>query len=151
VKNLSKRNLIRGDKLRDLILLVYLNDKYGLGKRVEISKLKRFLGTAVVVYITLLMSLGVKATICDEISLSDKGERYVRKELMQWYRVLYPLGYFMVCFGIVLVGHWYLYTYHNIFLLFNWAVGFAFIGGGLAIRFALPLLTYWLLKITKKM
>lgn len=148
---MRKRDLIRGDKLRDLILLVYLNDKYGLGKRVKISKLKRFLGYSTGGIYNALDESGYFTRKGDEILLSDKGERYVRKELMQWYRVVYPLGYFMVCFGIVLVGHWYLYTYHDIFLLFNWAVGFAFIGGGLVIRFALPLLTYWLLKITKKM
>lgn len=150
VKTLTKKDLIRGDKLRDLILLVYLNDKYGLGKRVEVSKLKRFLGYSTGGIYNALDESGYFARKGDEILLSDKGEKYVRKELMQWYRVLYPTGYLIVFLGIILVAHWYLYTYHNVFLLFDWSVGFACIAGGLTVRFALPALTYWYLKITKK-
>jgi len=41
---MKKKDLIKGDMLRELIFLVYLNNKYGLGKRIRISKLKDFIG-----------------------------------------------------------------------------------------------------------
>lgn len=147
---MRKSDLIKGDKLRELILLVYLNDKYWLDKRIEVSNLKKFLHYSTGGIYNALDESGYFERKGNEITLSDRGKRYAIKELMQRYRVLYPLGYFLLFFGIILIIHWYLLTYHRIFLFFDWTVGLSFIVCGLLLRFAMPALTFWFLKIRKK-
>jgi len=132
------------------MLLVYLNNRYGLGKKIRISKLKQFLGYSTGGIYNALDESGHFIRKLDEITLSDKGERYVRKELLHQYRAFYPISYFLIFFGIVLIAHWYLYTFHNTFLLFDWIVGFSFIIVGLLIRLALLPFLYWFLKIRKR-
>lgn len=145
-----KRESLRGDKLRDLILLVYLNNRYGLGKKIRVSNLKQFLDYSTGGLYHALGASGYFKRKGDDITLSKKGEEYVRKELLQPYKALYPIGYFFVFFGIVLIAHWYLLTYHNILLPFDWITGFSFIIMGLFLRFALLSFVYWYLKLRKK-
>lgn len=145
-----EKDSIRGDKLRDLILLVYLNNKYGLGTTIKLSKLKQFLSYSTGGLYNALDDSGYFIRKGDEITLSDAGERYARKNLMQRFRAVYPVGYFLTFFGMILIAHWYLLMYHDIFLFFDWTVGLSFILVGLLIRFALPPFAYWILKIRGK-
>jgi len=150
VDSLPKKDLIRGDMLRELILLVYLNNRYGLGTRIEVSKLKRFLGYSQSGIYSALDESGYFTRKGDNITLSDTGERYVRKKLLRQYRAFNVIGYFFVFVGFVLSLQWYLLTYYRILLVFDWYTGFAFILGGLLFRFALLPIGYWLLKIGRK-
>ena len=133
-----------------MILLVYLNDRYGIGKKLEIPKLKNFTGYSTGGLYSALDDSGYFERKRDEITLTDKGERYDKKELTRQLTILYPLCYFLILFGIIMIGHWYLLTYHNTLLLFNWPVGFSLVLGGLLIRFVLPALGLWILKLRKK-
>lgn len=144
------KDSIKGDKLRELILLVYLNDRYGLNKKLKASKLKEFLGYSTGGLYNALDESGYFERNKDEITLSEKGARYAKRELMRQFKAIYPIGYFLLLFGIILVGHWYLLTHHNILLFFDWTVGFSFILGGLLLRFALPAFVFWMLKIRRK-
>lgn len=148
---LARRELIRGDKLRDLILLVYLNNKYGLGTAIRPSKLRQYLRYSTGGFYNALDESGYFTRKGDEIQLSSKGERYARMELMSQFRAFNPIAYFLVFFGIVLMAHWYLYTFYKTFLFFDWTVGMSFTILGLVLRFALPFFVYWFLKITKRL
>ena len=136
--------------MRELILLVYLNNKYGLGKKIKLSKLKQILGYSTGGLYNALDESGFFIRKGDEIVLSASGETYAGKKLLRQFRAMYPIGYFFVFFGIMLIAQWYLYTYYKIFLSFDWTTGISFIVTGLLIRFALPPLVYWILKITRK-
>lgn len=149
--NLRMRDSIKGDKLRELILLVYLNDRYGLSKKLKVSKLKEILGYSTGGLYNALDESGYFERNKDEIALSEKGVRYAKENLMRQFRAIYPIGYFFLLFGIILIGHWYLLKYHNILLFFDWTVGFSFILGGLLLRLALPAMVFWMLKILRKM
>ena len=148
---MARRERIRGDKLRDLILLVYLNNKYGLGTAIRPSKVRRFLGYSTGGFYNALDESGYFIKKGDEIQLSSKGERYAQMELMVPFRVFNPIAYFLMFFGIILIVHWYLYTFYKTFLPFDWTVGIAFTVVGLFLRFALPFFVYWFLKITKRL
>ena len=138
-----KKDSIRGDKLRDLIFLVHLNDRFGFGKKISVSKVKQYLGYSAGGVYNALDESGYLIRKGDDIFLSDQGKEYVRKELMQPYHVLHPIGYFFVFFGIILIAHWYLLTYHNFLLYFDWITGASFIIMGLFLRFALLPFLYW--------
>jgi len=79
---LRKEDSIKGDKLRDLILLVYLNNKYGLGKKIKISKLKEFLGYSTGGLYNALDESGFFIRKGDGIALSASGETYAGKKLL---------------------------------------------------------------------
>lgn len=145
-----ERDVIKGDKLHELMLLVHLNSKYGLGTTLKLFKLKKFLDYSPGGLYGALEGSGYFSRKGDEIELSDKGERYVNRKLMAQLRALYSISYFLLFFGIVLIVHWHSYTYHKIFLIFPWTVGLSFIGVGLLIRFGLLPLGYWLLKVRRK-
>jgi hypothetical protein len=151
VVDLGKRELIRGDKLRDLILLVYLNNKYGLGKKVDVSKLKDFIGYSRTGLATALSESVYFIREGDAIALTDAGERYVKKVWMRYYRAFNPVGYLFIFLGLILFAQWYLLTYYKILLSLNWYGGIALIVSGLLIRFALLPMSYWLLKLKKRM
>lgn len=136
--------------MRELILLVYLNNKYGLGKKIKLSKLKQFIGYSTGGLYNALDESGYFIRKGDEIALSASGETYAGKKLLRQFRAMYPIGYFFIFFGIMLIAQWYLYTYYKIFLSFDWTTGISFIVVGLLIRFGLPPLVYWILKITRK-
>lgn len=127
-----------------------MNDRFGFGKKISVSKVKQYLGYSTGGLYNALDDSGYFIRKVDDIVLSKKGEEYVKKELMQPYRAFYPIGYFFVFFGIVLIAHWYLLTYHNVLLHFDWITGFSFIIMGLFLRFALLPFVYWYLKLRKK-
>lgn len=79
VDTLEKNESIRGDKLRDLVLIVYLNNKYGLGTKIEDSRVQNFLCYSRSGFNTELNESGYFVRKGDEITLSEKGERYVKK------------------------------------------------------------------------
>jgi hypothetical protein len=76
-----------------------------------------------------------------------KGLKYVKKELMTSFEVAHSISYLLLVLGLFLLVHWYLYTYHSAYLVFEWNVGLAVLVGGLVLRFALPALTYIGLRI----
>jgi len=146
----GKKESIRGDKLRDLIFLVYLNNRYGLGKKIRISKLKQYLGYSTGGLYNALDDSGFFIRKGDDIVLSKLGEKYAKKELLQPYKAFFPVSYLFIIFGIILIVQWYLLAYHNVLLRFDWTTGFAFIITGFFLRFALLPFAYWFLKLQKK-
>jgi len=147
---LKKRTLIRGDKMRELLLLVYLNNKYGLGTKIEISKLKQLLDYSQSGIYSALDESGYFDRKGDEIRLSEEGEKYVKKEIMPLYNPFKTIGYFFIFVGLVLILQWYLLAFYGITLFLNWYPGAALIVGGLIFRFALLPTDYWLLKVSRK-
>lgn len=147
---MGKRGLIKGDMLRDLIFLVYLNDKYGLGKRIRISKLKSLIGYSTGGVYNALDESEYFIRKGDEIRPSKEGEEYVKKKLLPYYKPLNIISYYIIFFGILLLVHWFLRTHYNIIIVFDWPVALSFIIVGLVIRFALLPLVYYILKATKK-
>jgi len=147
---LRKDELIRGDKLRDLVLIVYLNNKYGLGTKIDDAKVQSFIGYSRSGFNTAINESGYFVRKGDEIMLSEKGERYVKKELMPYYKAFNPIGYFLIFLGSLLFLQWYLLTYFKFLLILDWLSGLSIIVGGLLIRFALLPTIYWFLKIRRK-
>jgi len=147
---LTKKDLIKGDRLRDLMLLVHLNNRYGMGTKMDDSRLAEFLHYSRTGLSTAIKESGFFEEKGDEITLSEKGERYVRAELLPSYRAVNPIGYFLIFLGSLLFVQWYLVSYYRTLLVFHWSSGPAVIVFGLFVRFALLPTRYWVLKILKK-
>lgn len=142
--------MLKGDKLRELILFIYLNDKYGRSSEFRISELKNFFSYSTGGIYGALDSSGFFIRNGSTIKLSEEGVEYAKKELIIPFKNFYSIAYLLVYLGLLLLLHWYLYIYMDFYLFFDWQVGFGLIIGGLLLRFALPRLTYIILILKKK-
>ena len=149
--NRVKREKVRGDMLRELIFLVYLRNKYDLKPEVSISTLKSLLGYSAGGIDYALKYSGFFETKGDKIRLSEKGEEYVRKELLPHYKTFAPLGYFLILLGFLFILQWYIFVNFKHSIIFGWESGLLLIIGGLVLRFWLLPLLYWALKVRKKL
>lgn len=146
----KKNEKLRGDKIRDLILLIYLNEKYG-GSKVRLPTLRKTLGYSQSGIYSALDESGYFERKGDVITLSEKGQSYVKKQWIPYYSAFNPFGYFLILVGFLLFLSWYLRVYHGALLIFDWYQGIIVIIGGLIIRFALLRMLFWTLKLEKKL
>lgn len=137
-----KNEKLRGDKLRDLILLVYLNNKYG-GEKIKLSWLKEKLGYSTGGLYSALDESGYFERKGDEIRLTEKGEAYLREHILPQYTVFYPIGNFLIILGLVLLLQWYFWTYLQTPIIFQWYSAVMVIAGGIILRVFLMRLVYW--------
>ena len=147
----GKKEKVRGDMLRELIFLVYLRNKYDLKPEVRVSTLKSLLGYSAGGIHYALNYSGFFETKGDKIKLSQKGEDYVRRELLPHYKTFAPVGYFLILLGFLFILQWYMFAEFNVSIIFGWEAGLLLIIGGLVLRFWLLPLLYWALKILKKL
>jgi len=145
----KKEQKLRGDKIRDLLLLIYLNEKYGGGK-VRISTLKKTLGYSTGGIYHALDESGYFERKGDVVTLSQRGQEYVKTEWIPYLQVVNPFSYFLMVIGSFFLISWLLRTYYNILLVFGWYEGILMIAVGLILRFAFSRITYWFYKLMKK-
>lgn len=129
-----EKDELKGDKLRELILLVYLNNKYDKEKN-KVPWLKEKLGYSTGGLYHALDESGYFERKGDEIKLTEKGIRYLNKQLLPQYTVFYPIGNFLIILGCVFLLQWYLWTYANIPMIFQWHSAVIVIVGGVVLRF----------------
>jgi len=139
-----KNEKLRGDRLRDLILLVYLNNKYG-GEKIKLSWLKEKLGYSTGGLYSALDESGYFERKGDEIRLTEKGKAYLREHILPQYTVFYPIGNFLIILGLVLLLQWYLWTYLHTPMIFQWYSAVIVIAGGIILRVFLMRLVYWVM------
>ncbi len=148
----QKDERIRGDKLRNMILLIYLNTKYGTGK-VRISKLKETLGYKGQGIYNILDGSNLFETNLarDDVRLTEYGTRYVEKWWLPYFSAFNPVSYLFIILGSLLLIHWLLRTFANIIIVFDLYSGLALIVGGIILRFFFLRLFFWIMKLSKKL
>ena len=144
----KKKNLFRGDKLRELIFFVYLNEKYGTGET-QISRLKRSLGYSTGGIYNAIDDSGYFQRSGDIIRLTENGSKYVKEKILTQYSALNPFCYLFILLGANIIFFWILKNFMNISVVFEWYQGVALIIGGLIIRFLKFRLTHLILKLRK--
>jgi hypothetical protein len=146
VKNKQKeKDQLKGDKLRDLIFLVHLNNKYGKGKN-DISELKRVLSYSTGGIYSALDSSGYFERTPTEIKLTDKGQKYLKNRVLPPYETLKTVGYAILFLGAILTLQWVDYTYFNQYLVFPWYSNLSFIFLGTFMIFFILRMKYYLAK-----
>lgn len=143
-----RKKSFRGDKLRELILLVYFNNKYDKDKN-RMPWLKENLGYSTGGLYHALDNSGYFEKNKDEISLTEKGTNYLNKHILPQYTVFYPIGNLLIILGLVFLLQWYLWTYVNTLMIFQWYSAIMVIAGGIVVRFFLMRLSYWMMKRKK--
>jgi hypothetical protein len=150
-KRKNAEGKLKGDMLRELILLVHLNNKYGKGKN-KIPELREIVGynSPGGIYSALDNSGFFKRTR-DEIKLTEKGEQYLNREIMPRYNILQYVGDAFIVIGVTLFFQWIVFTFFHYVWLPAWYAGLSVFVGGLVLRFLILRLNYWEIRRKKKM
>jgi hypothetical protein len=140
---------LRGDKLRELILLVHLNNKYGKGRN-EIPALKEILGYSTGGVYNALDSSGYFERTANSIQLTELGKKYLNREILTPYKISNSVGNVLIIAGFVFLLQWIEWTYLNYALILPLWFALLAIGGGAFVRFFILRLEYWLIKRNKR-
>jgi hypothetical protein len=130
----KKEEKLRGDKLRELILLVYFNNKYDKDKN-KIPWLREKLGYSTGGLYNALDDSGYFDRKQDEINLTEKGIDYLNNHILPQYTIVYPICNAVIILGFVLLLQWYFWTYTKAAMIFPWYSALMIIAMGLTIRF----------------
>jgi len=145
----GEKETLKGDKLRELIHLVYLNSKYGTGEA-RISRLKEALGYSTGGIYNALDESGFFDRKGDEIHLTIRGVEYAEKTLLPYFSAFNPIAYMLMFLGTLCILQWYLWSLART-LIFDWRVGTILIVGGIVLRFFLLRLVFWAHKLKKQL
>jgi hypothetical protein len=146
----KREEKLRGDKLRDLILLVYLNNKYGKGSN-EIPALRETLRYSVGGIYSALDSSGYFERKTDRIELTEKGEEYLKSKILTQYSLINSVSNMLILLGFVFLVQWIDWNYAHYALILPWYSCLILLGCGLFIRFFTLRLNYWFIKRRKEM
>ena len=138
-------DLLKGDKLRDLILLVHLNNKYGNGRN-EISELKEALGYSTGGIYSAIDSSGYFERKPDGILLTQRGKDYLKSNILPQYDIFKTIGYAMLFLGFLLIFQWLEWIYFGTYLVFPWYSDLGFVGIGILLSFLMLRMKYLLFK-----
>jgi len=142
---------LKGEMLRDLIFLVYLNNKYGKGKN-KISELEEIIGYSSPggIYHALDNS-GYFERNCDEIKLTELGKLFLNKEILKEHHLTKTIGNTLIIIALVLLYQWVMFTYFNHVAIISLYGVLPLLIGGLIIRFFMLRINYWLIRKQKQM
>jgi hypothetical protein len=145
----AKKKELRGEKLRKLIFLVYLNNTYGKGST-NISELEEIVGYSSPggVYDALNNS-GYFERSVNGVVLTELGRKYLEREILTPYKIVNTVSYAFMFFGAFLIVQWADWTFAKNLVIIPWYSGLSIICAGLAIRFLLIRFNYWVVKKTK--
>jgi hypothetical protein len=141
---------LKGERLRDLVFMVYLNNKYGKGKN-KISELEEIVGygSAGGIYHA-LDSSGYFERNGNEIKLTKLGNQLLKNRILAEYNLANTTGSALVIIALVLLLQWVEWTYFKNPMIIQWYAIIPLLIGGLFIRFFLLRLVYWKIKRQKK-
>jgi len=146
--NKKKEEKLKGDKLRELILMVYLNNKYDKDKN-RIPWIKEKLGYSTGGLYHALDDSGYFERKKDEIHLTEKGTNYLNKQLLPQYTAFYPIGNFLIILGFVFLLQWYFWAYAQTTIIIPWYSAVIVIAAGILVRFFFLRLIHLIMKMKK--
>jgi hypothetical protein len=145
----EKEEKLKGDKLRELLLLVYLNNKYDRDKN-KLPWLKEKLGYSTGGLYSALDNSGYFERKNDDINLTQKGTDYLKRHLLPQFTAFNPIGTFLIILGFVFLWQWYFWTFMNTYIVIPWYSGVVTVATGLVIRLFFMRLGYWIIRSRKQ-
>jgi hypothetical protein len=141
----TDRDLLKGDKLRDLIFLVHLNNKYGKGEN-DVAEMKKVLGYSTGGIYSALDSSGYFERTATEIRLTEKGQKYLKSKVLPPYDALKTVGYAILFLGFILTFQWFEWTYFGKYMVLPWYSNLSFIVLGIFMIFFILRAKYYIAK-----
>jgi hypothetical protein len=99
-----RKKLMRGDKLKDIVLYVYMHNKFSKDK-INVSDLKRIVDYSAGGVYSAFESRYLEK-IGDEIRLTEEGLEYVKERILPEYNVYKSYGNILLLLGFFFLFEW---------------------------------------------
>lgn len=144
----SERFRIRGDIERELLFLIYLQNKYEKD-RITTSTLRRMAGykSSGGIYdaINSLKNAGFVKEKDGMLTPTPKGEKYVKDNFLSTFDVIGMFGFLLIFIGLVFAYQWAMKLLFNIDVVLMAPIpAVVFITAGLFLRYGFLRVYYWI-------
>jgi lipid-A-disaccharide synthase-like uncharacterized protein len=131
---LVKEREVRGDKLKDLILYVYMHDRFTKDK-IKVADLKKIIDYSTGGLYGAFETSGYVTKENDEIHLTQEGRDYVKNRILPRFDIFKSYGNILILLGAFFLIQWFEWTYHNVPLIPTWYLTLMVLGAGFFFRF----------------
>jgi hypothetical protein len=139
---------VRGDKLRDVLLFVYMNDKFSKDK-IKVADLKKIADYSTGGAYSAFESPYIEKR-GDEIHLTEEGKDYVKNRILPHYDAYKSYGNVLLILGFFLFFQWFEWTYLNVPVIPTWYLALTVFIFGLFLRFFILRFNFYVTKKRKK-
>ena len=129
-----KEKEVRGDKLKDLLLYVYMHDQFSKDK-IKVADLKKIVGYSAGGIYSAFESSGYIVKENDEIHLTQEGKEYVESRILPRFDIFKSFGNILILLGAFFLIQWFVWTYLNVPLIPTWYLTLTVFGTGFFLRF----------------
>lgn len=144
-----RKKEVRGDKLRDAILYIYLHNKFSKEK-IKVADLKKTVGYGSGGAYSAFESRYLEK-INDEIRLTEEGKDYVKSRILPKFDIYKSYGNVLITLGIFFFVQWFEWTYLNVPLIPSWYFALLILILGFFLRFFILRFDFFVMKKRKKM
>jgi hypothetical protein len=147
--NMVGKKAVRGDKLRDLLLFIYMNDRFSKDK-IKVADLKKIASYSTGGAYSAFESPYIEKT-GDEIHLTEEGKGYVKDRILPQYNVYKSYGNVLIFLGSFFLLQWFEWTYLKFPLIPSIYFAMIVLALGLFVRFFILRFNFYITKRRKKM
>lgn len=144
-----RKKSVRGDKLRDALLFVYMHNKFSKDK-IKVADLKKIVDYSAGGAYSAFESRYLEKT-GDEIQLTEEGKDYVKNQVLPQYDIYKSYGNVLLTLGIFFLFQWFYWTYLNVPVILSWYFALMILAFGLFLRFFILRFNFYITKKRKKM
>jgi hypothetical protein len=146
---LVRKKAVRGDKLRDVLLYVYMHNKFSKDK-IKVADIKKIVGYSPGGAYSAFESSYLEKT-GDEIHLTEEGKDYVKSRILPQFDTYKSYGNALLFLGFFFFFQWFEWTYLSVPVIPSWYFALVLFGCGLFLRFFVLRFNFYVTKKRKKM
>jgi hypothetical protein len=146
---LVRKKAVRGDKLRDVLLYVYMHNRFSKDK-IKVADLKKIVEYSPGGAYSAFESSYLEKT-GDEIHLTEEGKDYVKNRILPQFNIYKSYGNVLLLLGFFFFFQWFEWTYLNVPVIPSWYFALMIFGFGLFLRFFILRFNFYVTKKRKKM
>ncbi len=144
----SKESRLRGDIKRELLFLIYLQDKYEKDG-ITTSTLRRMVGYkgsgGIYSAINSLKNAGFVEEKDGNLKPTPRGERYVKDNFLYAFDIIGMFGFLLIFVGLIFLYQWVMKVVLNIDIAFTSPIPTViFIASGLFLRYGFLRFFFWI-------
>jgi hypothetical protein len=145
---LARTKAVRGDKLRDMLFLIYMHNKFSKDK-IKVADLKKIVGYSAGGAYSAFESPYI-AKKGEEIHLTEEGEEYVKNRILPHYDIYKSYGNVLIFLGGFFIIQWLEWTFLKIALIPAWYLSLMIVALGFFLRFFVLRFNFYITRKRKK-
>jgi hypothetical protein len=147
--NVVGKRTVRGDKLRDVLLFIYMHNRFSKDK-IKVADLKRIVNYSAGGAYSAFESPYIDKT-GDDIRLTEEGKAYVKERILPQYDVYKSYGNVLLLLGFFLAFQWFEWIFLNVPLIPPWYTALMILILGFFLRFFILRFNFFVTKKRRKL